>query len=140
MQSAIRQNIFWTAVTDIILTGERARIWCGVASVFFPARSLPLTREAWGLQMPSLAAGSQGTRGKLVNVSQVSAHACLELLPCVTCSTALNGFLHPHLPRPGRRMQRNSPIPAAYQVPEALIICSNKHTVSRIEAVIGVIA
>ncbi|XP_036718694.1 uncharacterized protein LOC118900447 [Balaenoptera musculus] len=71
MQSAIRQNIFWTAVTDIILTGERARIWCGVASVFFPARSLPLTREAWGLQMPSLAAGSQGTRGKLVNVSQV---------------------------------------------------------------------
>lgn len=52
---------------------------CGLG--VFPSKESPLTQESVGPQMPSPAVGTHGTRGKLVNVSQMSVHTCLELLP-----------------------------------------------------------
>lgn len=47
----------------------------------FPSKESPLTQKTVGPQMPSSVVGSHGTRRKLINVSQMSVHTCLELLP-----------------------------------------------------------
>lgn len=44
--------------------------------------------------------------GKLISVSQ-NPHSHPWNSPRVTCSTALNGFVHPHPPDSERRMTRN---------------------------------
>lgn len=73
-----------------------------------------------------------GHQKKLVNLSQTSACTHLEL-PRVTCPTALSGFMHPHHPDSGRRMQRNWLIPGIRGFDNLF----RKDTVSKLAAEIG---
>lgn len=72
-----------------------------MVSTSSPARSLALPQEG----LPSL----QGARHpwETDKCFSESALTHLALPPHVTCSTALNGFVHPHPPDSEKRMMRN---------------------------------
>lgn len=100
-EKAIRQDVCWTAGV-ILAYGQQG------PDAVWPRRPPQQSRSAQGSLQAHPGCEELGHRGKLVNVSQTSAQH-LEL-PHVTCSTALNGFMHPHPTPDSGRMQRNWPL------------------------------
>lgn len=105
----------------------------------FPSKESPFepgNRRASDVQPSCGEPGHQRETGKCV--SDISPYR-LGTPRCVTCSTALDGFMHPHLPRSGRRMQRklaeSRSMPGTRGFDDLF-----KYTTFRIVAVSGVIA